>query len=73
MKIVLRSKFPLTKFLDYKCFNMRSDLADEVVADLAHEHHEARGRVVELRVLPDQQDRVHQRLEHLVEGVAFRV
>mmetsp|Transcript_52159 Transcript_52159/g.108898 ORF Transcript_52159/g.108898 Transcript_52159/m.108898 type:complete len:636 (-) Transcript_52159:578-2485(-) len=39
-------------------------LADQIVADFAHEDDEAARGVVELGVLPDEEDGVHQRLEH---------
>ena len=48
-------------------------LPDEVVADLAHEHDEPAGGVVELGVLPHKEDGVHERLEdgrHVGEGLA---
>ena len=44
-------------------------LRDDDVADLADEHDQARRAVVVLRVLPDQQDRVHDRAEEVVQGL----
>ena len=43
----------------------RACLRDEVIAYLAHEHHQARGRVVEARVLPHEHDEVHNRPEKM--------
>eukprot|EP00968_Pinguiococcus_pyrenoidosus_P027226 scaffold7359_cov255-Pinguiococcus_pyrenoidosus.AAC.27 len=48
-------------------------LLDERVADLADQHHEVRGRVVVLRVLPDEQDDVHHGLEDLLQLLEVHV
>ena len=48
---------------DLGAIDGRPALLDDSVADLSDENDEARGRVVVLRVVPDQQDRVHDRHE----------
>ena len=42
-------------------------LPDELVADLSHQDHQPARRVVEFRVAPDEEDRVHKRLEMLAD------
>eukprot|EP00968_Pinguiococcus_pyrenoidosus_P014244 scaffold1298_cov257-Pinguiococcus_pyrenoidosus.AAC.2 len=50
---------------DLLAAHVAAGLIDQRVADLAHEHHQPRRRVVVLAVLPDEQDDVQHRLEEL--------
>ena len=57
----------LDKHEDLLTAHVLTRLVDQRVADLPHEHHQPRGRVVVLRVLPDEQNDVQHRLEELEE------